>query len=59
MAKPKKPSPKGKTKRTLRMTSIRLDPEIVRALKKRAGDLGVGWQTVLKMIVTRYVNSEL
>jgi predicted DNA binding CopG/RHH family protein len=41
------------------MTSIRLDPEIVEALKKRADTLGVGWQTVLKMIVTRYVSSEL
>ena len=54
----KRKQPQKKTG-NLRMTSIRLDPAIVRTLKKRAEALGVGWQTVLKMIVTRYANSDL
>lgn len=54
------PKQKRKAKATpTRMTSIRLDPGIVATLKKRADALGVGWQTVLKMILTRYGNSEL
>lgn len=41
------------------MTSLRLDPELVDKLKARAGSLGIGWQTLLKMILTKYVDSEL
>jgi predicted DNA binding CopG/RHH family protein len=41
------------------MTSIRLDPALVAKLKARADALGVGWQTLIKMILTRYAESEL
>lgn len=42
-----------------RMTSVRLDPELVAILKRRGDSLGVGWQTVMKMVLNRYANSEL
>ena len=55
----KKAPPRKPKAKPLRMTSIRLDPEIVQRLQQRADALGVGWQTVLKMIVTKYVDSDL
>ena len=42
-----------------RMTSIRLDPDLVAKLQKRADSLGVGWQTLIKMILNRYSDGEL
>ena len=36
------------------MTSIRLDPALVATLKARAASLGIGWQTLIKMILKRY-----
>lgn len=55
----KKATTRKPKEKALRMTSIRLDPEIVQKLRQRADALGVGWQTVLKMIVTKYVDSDL
>lgn len=56
---PAKRKPPAQRPPKQRMTSIRLDPAIVEILQERAEALGVGWQTVLKMIVTRYAKSEL
>lgn len=41
------------------MTSIRLDTRLVEKLKKRASGLGIGYQTLLKMIVTKHADDEL
>lgn len=41
------------------MTSIRLDPTLIKRLKQRAARLGVGYQTLLKMIVTKHADDEL
>ena len=41
------------------MTSIRLDPALIKRLKRRAERLGVGYQTLLKMIVTKYADDDL
>jgi predicted DNA binding CopG/RHH family protein len=41
------------------ITSIRLDHDLVAALRKRADSLGIGWQTLVKMILTRYSDAEL
>ena len=54
----KKRPPKTK-KGPTRMTSIRLDPELVAKLQKRAEALGIGWQTLIKMILNRYGDGEL
>ncbi len=51
-SKPKKGPP-------TRMTSIRLHPELVATLAKRANALGIGYQTLIKMILIKYGNSEL
>ena len=54
----KKRPPKTK-KGPTRMTSIRLDPDLVAKLQKRAEALGIGWQTLIKMILNRYGDGEL
>lgn len=41
------------------MTSIRLDPALIKRLRQRAARLGVGYQTLLKMIVTKHADDEL
>ncbi len=41
------------------MTSIRLDTRLVEKLKQRAAGLGIGYQTLLKMIVTKHADDEL
>ena len=41
------------------MTSIRLDPALIKRLRQRAARLGVGYQTLLKMIVTRHAEDDL
>lgn len=41
------------------MTSIRLDTRLVEKLKKRAAGLGIGYQTLLKMIVTKHADGDL
>jgi predicted DNA binding CopG/RHH family protein len=41
------------------MTSLRLDPRLIDVLKKRADSLGIGWQTLMKMILTKYAKAEL
>jgi len=41
------------------MTSIRLDADLMQRLKKRAAALGIGYQTLLKMIVKKNVDGEL
>jgi predicted DNA binding CopG/RHH family protein len=41
------------------MTSIRLDPDLVDRLKGRADRLGVGWQTLIKMLLKKYWDGEL
>ena len=41
------------------MTSIRLDPALIKRLKQRASRLGVGYQTLLKMIVTKHADDDL
>jgi predicted DNA binding CopG/RHH family protein len=59
---PRKRPAKRATERTsepTRMTSIRLSPAIIETLKRRGESLGVPWQTVLKMILTRYADGEL
>jgi len=41
------------------MTSIRLDPALIMRLRQRAARLGVGYQTLLKMIVTKHADDDL
>ncbi len=41
------------------MTSMRLDPELVEELKRRADSLGIGWQTLIKMLLKKYKDAEL
>ena len=41
------------------ITSIRLDPALIKRLRQRAARLGVGYQTLLKMIVTRHAEDDL
>jgi hypothetical protein len=41
------------------MISIRLDPTLIKRLRERAARLGGGYQTLLKMIVTKHVDDEL
>lgn len=42
-----------------RPTSILLGAELKTALRKRGDELGVGYQTAAKMILSRYVNAKL
>jgi hypothetical protein len=42
-----------------RPTSILLPPEMIAKLKARAGRLGIGYQTLLKMIVAKHIDDEL
>jgi len=51
-AKKRKPAPKKAA--PTQMTSIRLDPALIETLKARAASLGIGWQTLIKMILKRY-----
>ena len=37
-------------------TSILLDPAIIHKLKEKAGKRGIGYQTMLKIIVHEHVN---
>ena len=45
--------------RPQRPTSILLSDELKAALRKRGQELGVGYQTAAKMILTKYVNAKL
>ena len=45
--------------RRQRPTSILLSDVLKAALRRRGEELGVGYQTVAKMILTRYVNAKL
>ena len=42
-----------------RPTSILLPPEMIAKLKARASRLGIGYQTLLKMIVAKHIDDEL
>ncbi len=45
--------------RPQRPTSILLSDELKAALRRRGEELGVGYQTVAKMILAKYVNAKL
>ena len=45
--------------RPQRPTSILLSDELKTQLRRRGAELGVGYQTAAKMILTRYVNAKL
>ena len=45
--------------RPQRPTSILLSDELKEALRRRGQELGVGYQTVAKMILVKYVNAKL
>lgn len=40
-------------------TSIRISPALVQRLRKRADTLGIGYQTLLKMLLERYAESDV
>jgi hypothetical protein len=44
--------------RPQRPTSILLSDELKAALRKRGQELGVGYQTAVKMILAKYVNAK-
>ena len=48
---PKKKPARVEKPTPTRMTSLRLDPSLVKILQERAASLGVGWQTLLKIPV--------
>jgi len=45
--------------RPQRPTSILLSDELKAQLRRRGAELGVGYQTAAKMILSRYVNAKL
>jgi hypothetical protein len=45
--------------RPQRPTSILLSDELKEALRRRGRELGVGYQTAAKMILTRYIGAKL
>jgi hypothetical protein len=45
--------------RPQRPTSILLSDELKERLRRRGAELGVGYQTAAKMILSRYVNAKL
>jgi uncharacterized protein (DUF4415 family) len=45
--------------RPQRPTSILLSDELKEALRRRGRELGVGYQTAAKMILTKYVDAKL
>ena len=42
-----------------RPTSILLSPSLIARLRARAARLGIGYQTLLKMIVTKHLDDDL
>ena len=49
----------GVVVRAQRPTSILLSEELKEALRRRGRELGVGYQTAAKLILTKYINAKL